>query len=113
MREIREGAVHFHEANGNQSALSKHTQIPEGLQDLIDGYIEEIKYCMNNDTVTLFHAAEWNKLFSVCNLLGKIVLQKENLNHSELDVSPLPSGMYLLRLRTTYGTGMTAKFVKN
>ena len=49
---------------------------------------------------------------SVCDLLGKIVLQKENLNHSELDVSPLPSGMYLLRVRTTDGTGMTAKFVK-
>ena len=49
---------------------------------------------------------------SVCDLLGKIVMQKENLNHSELDVSLLPSGMYLLRVRTTDGTGMTAKFVK-
>ena len=68
---------------------------------------------MNNDTVTLFHAAEWNKLFSVCNLLGKIVLQKENLNHSELDVSALPAGMYLLQMRTSDGKMMTAKFVKN
>lgn len=52
----------YYKANGNQSILSKHTQIPEGLQDLIDGYIKEIRYCMNNDTVTLFHAAEWGML---------------------------------------------------
>lgn len=29
---------------------------------MIDGYLEEIRHCMNNDTVTLFHAAEWRKL---------------------------------------------------
>ncbi|MBO4403181.1 MAG: C10 family peptidase [Bacteroidales bacterium] len=52
----------YYEAKEGQGILSKRTPIPEGLQDLIDGYIEEIRYCMNNDTVTLFHAAEWGML---------------------------------------------------
>lgn len=52
----------FYEVKNNQSILANRFQIPEGLQDLINDYSEEISFCMNNDTVTLFHIAEWQKL---------------------------------------------------
>ena len=50
---------------------------------------------------------------TVCDLLGKVMLQKENLSQPELEVSALPAGMYLLQVRTSDGKMMTAKFVKN
>ena len=49
---------------------------------------------------------------TVWNLLGKVVLQKENPHAPELEVASLPPGMYLLQVRTTTGNGLTAKFVK-
>ena len=49
---------------------------------------------------------------TVWNLLGKVMLQKENPHAPELEVASLPSGMYLLQVQTTTGNGLTAKFVK-
>ena len=49
---------------------------------------------------------------TVCDLLGRVMLQRENLSQPELEVSSLPAGMYLLQLRTSDGKMMTAKFVK-
>ncbi|MBP5614741.1 MAG: T9SS type A sorting domain-containing protein [Bacteroidales bacterium] len=34
---------------------------------------------------------------TVCDLLGRVVLQKENLPKPEIEVSSLPNGMYLLQ----------------
>ena len=48
----------------------------------------------------------------VRDLLGRTVLQNENLSGQELEVSSLPAGMYLLRLRTNEGKILIAKFVK-
>ena len=31
---------------------------------MIDGYLEEIRNCMSNDTVTLFYKAEWQNLLN-------------------------------------------------
>ena len=50
---------------------------------------------------------------TVCDLLGRVVLQKENLSQPEMEVSSLTNGMYLLQLRLSDGTNLTAKFVKN
>ena len=49
---------------------------------------------------------------TVCNMLGKVMLRKENLSQPELEVTTLPAGMYLLQVRTSDGKRMTAKFVK-
>lgn len=49
---------------------------------------------------------------TVCDLLGRVVLQKENPHAPELEVASLPSGMYLLQVRTSDGKMMTARFVK-
>ena len=49
---------------------------------------------------------------TVCNVLGKVMLHKENLSQAELEVTTLPAGMYLLQVRTSDGKRMTAKFVK-
>ena len=48
---------------------------------------------------------------TVCDLLGKVMLQKENPHAPELEVASLPSGMYLLQVRTSDGKMMTARFV--
>ena len=48
----------------------------------------------------------------ICDLLGRVVLHKENLSKPELDVSFLPAGMYLLQVQTSDGKHLTAKFVK-
>ena len=50
---------------------------------------------------------------TVCDLLGRVVLQKENLPKPEIEVSSLPNGMYLLQLQLSDGTNLTAKFVKD
>lgn len=50
---------------------------------------------------------------TVCDLLGRVVLQKENLPKPEMEVSSLTNGMYLLQLRLSDGTNLTAKFVKD
>lgn len=49
---------------------------------------------------------------TVCNMLGKVMLHKENLSQPELEVTTLPADMYLLQVRTSDGKRMTAKFVK-
>lgn len=49
---------------------------------------------------------------TVCDLLGRVMLQKEILSKPELDVSSLPAGMYLLQVQTADGKILTAKFVK-
>ena len=49
---------------------------------------------------------------TVCDLLGKVMLQKENPHAPELEVASLPSGMYLLQVRTSDGKMMTPKIVK-
>ncbi|MBO4402894.1 MAG: T9SS type A sorting domain-containing protein [Bacteroidales bacterium] len=49
---------------------------------------------------------------TVCDLLGRVMLQRENLSKPELEVSSLPAGMYLLQVQTSDGKMMTAKFVK-
>lgn len=53
-----------------------------------------------------------NVWVTVCDLLGRVMLQKENLSKPELDVSSLPAGMYLLQVQTADGKILTAKFVK-
>ena len=50
---------------------------------------------------------------TVCDLLGRVVLQNENLPKPEIEVSSLPNGMYLLQLQLSDGTNLTAKFVKD
>ena len=50
---------------------------------------------------------------TVCDLLGKVMLQKENLSQPGIEVSSLPNGMYLLQLQLSDGTNLTAKFVKD
>ena len=49
---------------------------------------------------------------TVRNLLGQVMLQTENLPSTGLDVSALPSGMYLLQLRTVDDALLSAKFVR-
>ena len=50
---------------------------------------------------------------SVCDLLGRVILQKENFStKTELDVSALSRGMYIIQVRTLGGNNMTAKFAK-
>ena len=50
---------------------------------------------------------------SVCDLLGRVILQKENFStKTELDVSALSRGMYIIQVRTLEGNNMTAKFAK-
>lgn len=50
---------------------------------------------------------------SVCDLLGRVMLQKENFStKTDLDVSMLSRGMYIIQVRTLEGNNMTAKFVK-
>ncbi len=50
---------------------------------------------------------------SVCDLLGRVMLQKENFStKTELDVSTLSRGMYIIQVRTLEGKSMTAKFMK-
>ena len=49
---------------------------------------------------------------TVYNLLGKVMLQRENLPKPEMDVSNLPRGMYILQVRTIDGKSMNARFVK-
>lgn len=49
---------------------------------------------------------------TVWNLLGKVVLQKENPHTPELEITFLPAGMYLMQVRTAAGNSLTAKFVK-
>ena len=45
----------------------------------------------------------------VINLLGSTIIFKENSNFSELDISHLPSGLYLLKINNN----QTAKIIKN
>ena len=50
---------------------------------------------------------------SVCDLLGRVMLQKENFStKTDLDVSMLSRGMYIIQVRTLEGNNMTAKFAK-
>ena len=49
----------------------------------------------------------------VSDMLGRVMLRKDRLTGSEIDVSALPAGMYLLKLRTAAGAAFTGKFVKN
>ena len=49
---------------------------------------------------------------TVFDLLGRIMLKKENLSQPELDVSALSRGMYILQVCTSDGKSLTSKFVK-
>ncbi|MBO4282050.1 MAG: C10 family peptidase [Bacteroidales bacterium] len=49
---------------------------------------------------------------TIYSLLGKTVLQKGQTSQTEVDVSSLPADMYLLKLRTSEGNSLTAKFVR-
>ena len=48
----------------------------------------------------------------VSDMLGRVMLRKDRVTGSGIDVSALPAGMYLLKLQTAAGKACTGKFVK-
>ena len=49
----------------------------------------------------------------VSDMLGRVMLRKDRVTASGLDVSTLPAGMYLLKLIPAAGQAYTGKFVKD
>ena len=48
----------------DETALDKFDEIPPGLQFMIQEYIDQIELCFANDTITLWHAADWANLMT-------------------------------------------------
>ena len=48
----------------DETALDKFDEIPPGLQFMIQEYIDQIELCFANDTITLWHATDWEQLMS-------------------------------------------------
>jgi len=63
----------------DETALDKFDEIPPGLQFMIQEYIDQIELCFANDTITLWHLADWVNLMSF----------NRDTNEIYDDVSPL------------------------
>lgn len=48
----------------DETTLDKFDEIPPGLQFMIQEYINQIELCFDNDTITLWHALDWEQLMS-------------------------------------------------
>ena len=62
--------------------------------------------------IALLNPGESVKQVLVTNLLGKVVLQQDNLPDGTINTTPLANGMYIARICTTEGKTYHAKFVK-
>ena len=48
----------------DETVLDKFNEIPPGLQSMIQEYLDQIELCFANDTITLWHAADWSNLMN-------------------------------------------------
>lgn len=51
----------LHDNKETQSILDNYDNIPDGLKNMIDGYLEEIKYCFRNNISTGYQS-EWQEM---------------------------------------------------
>ena len=52
----------LHDNKETQSILDNYDNIPDGLKNMIDGYLAEIKYCFRNNISTGYQS-EWQELY--------------------------------------------------
>ena len=63
------------------SLLNCYNDLSENLRNFLDGYIQQISFCFNNDTTVLYYQAVWDSLIEGIN-----IMQRDNVS-----VGPLVS----------------------
>ena len=82
-------------------AFNVHTFVPSGLtENLSDENSVSVYPNVTDEKVSVETAFSFSGQISVCDLNGKEIIQKESENSykTDIDISSLPAGMYLVRI---------------